>query len=110
MVDPASFENIRKKWIQEVKSCAPGVPFIIIGTKTDLRGDSTTLRELESRNQEVVTRAQGEALCGELKGHKYLECSALTQSGLQEIFDECIRCFIQGQNEARNPKQRCNMM
>jgi Ras-related C3 botulinum toxin substrate 1 len=110
VVDPTSFENIKKKWIVEIKGCAPDAPFIIVGTKTDLRGNPETLRELESKNLCVVTKAQGEALCAELKGHRYLECSALTQSGLKDVFDECIRCFVKKQMEARSPKPRCSIL
>ena len=32
-----SFNNLREKWIPEIKYHCPGIPFLIIGTKDDVR-------------------------------------------------------------------------
>lgn len=66
-----SFDNIKAKWFPEISKHAPGVPFIIVGTKLDRRNNSS------------VTIQQGEALKNELGAFKYVECSALTQDGLK---------------------------
>ncbi len=84
-----SFENIRNKWYPEIQHHAPGVPFIIVGTKLDLRNEAKPGTE-----GKFITRAQGENLKEELKAFKYLECSARTQEGLKQVFDEAIRCFL----------------
>lgn len=104
---PTTFDNVSKKWYQEILLHAPGVPFILIGTKIDLRNDPKTIAELEEKKQAPVTKAQGEALCAELKGYKYMECSALTQEGLKQVFDEAIRCVLFAHNKAQASKPRC---
>ena len=80
VTDPTSFQNVRSKWVPELKRCAPNVPFILVGTKIDTR-----------KGIEHVSKANGDRLCVELKGLKYLECSAKTQDGLKEVFDFAIQ-------------------
>ena len=67
-----SFANVRSKWLPEIKHHAPGVPFILVGTKMDLRAMS---------NERVDTN-EGLRAASELGAREYLECSALTQEGL----------------------------
>ncbi|EOX90797.1 RAC-like GTP binding protein 5 isoform 3, partial [Theobroma cacao] len=39
LISKASYENVSKKWIPELKHYAPGVPIVLVGTKLDLRDD-----------------------------------------------------------------------
>lgn len=90
VVSPASFENVKEKWFPEVRHHCPGVPCIIVGTQVDLREDPTTLDKLAKTRQRAITTEMGERLAKELGAVKYLECSALTQRGLKNVFDEAI--------------------
>ena len=42
VVNPESFENV-KKWILEIDQFCPNIPYLIVGTQTDLRSDANTL-------------------------------------------------------------------
>jgi len=94
IISPSSFENIKSKWYPEIKHHAPNVPFIIVGTKNDLRQDQTTMNKLASQGQRVVPREEAQALATQLSAVKALECSALTQEGLKTVFDEAIRAAL----------------
>lgn len=98
---PTSFENVRNKWYPEIQHHAPGVPFILVGTKLDLRNEAKPGTE-----HKFTTKMQGEALKEELKAFKYLECSARTQEGLKQVFDEAIRCVLTSQHTV-NRKKKC---
>jgi Ras-related C3 botulinum toxin substrate 1 len=54
-----SFENVKNKWYPEIQHHAPGVPFILVGTKLDVRN--------EGKGDVFVTKQMGEALKEELK-------------------------------------------
>ena len=92
MTSPASFENVKEKWFPEVHHHCPGVPCLIVGTQIDLRDDNHVVEKLARQKQRPVTPEQGERLARELGAVKYVECSALTQKGLKNVFDE-VRLF-----------------
>lgn len=66
----------------------PGVPCLIVGTQIDLRDDPAVIEKLAKQRQAPITPKQGEQMAKELSAVKYVECSALTQRGLKNVFDE----------------------
>ncbi|KAH9524454.1 hypothetical protein Btru_054606 [Bulinus truncatus] len=82
----ASFENIRSKWIPEIRHFCPNVPVVIIACKTDLNFT-------EAKKVGAVKSEEGRALANELKA-SFAETSALTQHGLRECFDGALRLVL----------------
>ncbi|KAI9441671.1 cell division control protein 42 [Lactarius indigo] len=78
------------KWFPEVHHHCPGIPCLIVGTQVDLRDDPHVVEKLQRQKQRPVAPEQGERLASELGAVKYVECSALTQKGLKNVFDEAI--------------------
>ena len=70
----------------------------------DLREDKNTLDRLAKSRQRPITSEAGERLARELGAVKYLECSALTQRGLKNVFDEAI---ISALEPPPKPKKKC---
>eukprot|EP00800_Vazella_pourtalesii_P021122 TRINITY_DN769_c0_g1_i2.p1 TRINITY_DN769_c0_g1~~TRINITY_DN769_c0_g1_i2.p1 ORF type:complete len:102 (-),score=26.30 TRINITY_DN769_c0_g1_i2:188-493(-) len=85
--------------MEELKSFDNQVPCIIVGTKTDLREDEKTIKELKKRKQKVKSREDGFDLKWNIKAKKYLECSSLKKEGVKEVFDEVIRVGAQFKRE-----------
>ncbi|KAN0045538.1 hypothetical protein ACTA71_005916 [Dictyostelium dimigraforme] len=96
---PKSFENVSKKWILEIREYAPtGTPIILLGTKSDLREDVNTINSLKQINQQPISYKQGLSLSKEIKATIYLECSALCNQGVSEIFKQVCRCHFENKN------------
>jgi cell division control protein 42 len=87
---PASFENVKEKWYPEVRHHCPGVPCLIVGTQIELRDDPSVIEKLSRQRLKPITTKQGKALAREIEAVKYLECSALTQKGVKNVFNEAI--------------------
>lgn len=108
---PASFENVREKWLPEVRHYCPGVPSLIVGTQVDLRNDPAVIQKLARSKLRPITPEQGERLARELGAVKYVECSALTQRGLKAVFDEAIVAALDppkpGKGSFGKSKKRC---
>jgi len=88
VTSPASFENVREKWFPEVHHHCPGVPCLIVGTQVDLRDDPQVREKLAKQKMSPVRKEDGERMAKELGAVKYVECSALTQYKLKDVFDE----------------------
>ena len=91
IISPSSFENVSAKWYPEVSHHCPNTPLLLVGTKLDLREDSETINRLNEKNLSPISYEQGMSKQKEINGVKYMECSALTQKGLKQVFDEAIR-------------------
>jgi len=94
VVNPTSFENVWNKWVPEIQDHCKGKPFLLIGTQMDLRTDEGKLTELAAKNQSPISREEGEALAMKLKAARYMECSVLTQEGLDRIFHDAVEVVL----------------
>ncbi|KAJ5077684.1 hypothetical protein M0811_05783 [Anaeramoeba ignava] len=91
LVSPSSFENVKSKWIPDLNYNSPNTPFILVGTKLDLRDDPNTVKKLEEKGLSPITFQTAESLSKEIKAVDYVECSALTQKNLKNVFDVVVR-------------------
>jgi len=87
---------------------------LLVGTRVDERTDAKVLQALSKRGQEPVSAEAGVKLAKELGAVGYLECSAMTQEGLKDVFDKAIRQALQyklrGRKAASNGCMGCNIM
>ena len=125
VIDRFSFECITTKWIPEITTHCPNVPFLIIATKDDLREDqirdnllfhgymrkyhdNTPLEIVGIIEQYMMTKhdlindKEAEILAQTVGAYKYMACSSLKLRGLTEIFEQIGRCYM-NQNADPNP-------
>ena len=114
-------ENVKTKWIPELFKFLPNTPIILVGTQSDLRGQlqqqhTTNQHDLNnslvnrsnsmsnnnnSTSKNYITSKEGEELAKRIKAFKYIECSALTQQNISEVFEACINAYKQGELPVR---------
>lgn len=94
IVNPVSFVNITSKWIPQIRACNPTSPIILVGTQSDLRHSANTLIHLDQLRTKPVHFSQARRLAHRIRAHDYVECSALTQKNLKDVFDCAIFAAI----------------
>lgn len=93
LISKASYENVSKKWIPELRHYAATVPIVLVGTKLDLRDDSQFFREHPDATP--ISTAQGEELKKVIGAAAYIECSSKTQQNVKLVFDTAIKVVLQ---------------
>jgi hypothetical protein len=67
---------------------------LIVGTQVDLRDDPQVKDKLLKQKMSPVTKEMGERMAKELGAVRYVECSALTQYKLKDVFDEACHAIF----------------
>lgn len=104
---PVSLVNIEQKWLPEIKYHCPDTPFIIVGTKSDIRNNEKYLNTLKKKNIQLVSLSHAQSYGEKLSAKDVLECSAKTQIGLKLVFDQAIKIVLQIRNQKKKYKSKC---
>lgn len=87
VISMTAFDNACRKWRDEVRTRVPNATVLLCGTKTDLRSDPEVLKRVST----ILTYENGQAAARQFGFDKYVECSALSQSGIKSVFHEAAR-------------------
>ena len=87
-----SLENIEYMWIPEIREFCPDTPFVLLGTKKDIRdsyevGDQQTVASLNQKNFKPVSTNVGKAFAEKHGFISYFEVSALKGENVSEAFE-----------------------
>ena len=107
---PSSFANVKEVWYPELNHYCPGVPIILVGTKEDLRDDPEVISHLATRDLSPITYQQGLECARDIGAVRYMECSALTEKGVQEVFIEGARAALRVKKAVRQHSRKCTLL
>lgn len=108
VINPASVQNVADKWVPELQHYMPYAPIVLAATQSDLREDPTEIRRLARYKQRPVSTEEGQKMAKKVKAAAYVECSALTQHGLKNVFDEAILTALDPPSKKdKKKKQQC---
>lgn len=94
LVNPVSFDNITSKWIPQIRAANPNCPIVLVGTQSDLRHSVDVLIHLDQQGARPVLFNKARRLASRIRAHDYVECSALTQHNLKDVFDCAVFAAI----------------
>ena len=93
--NPDSLGNVLERWLPEVRHFCASCPIILAGNKVDLRptvtsagnptADDVTVTSRSSRSKYVSTE-EGEKAAEQIGASRFIECSAKTHHGVQDVF------------------------
>ncbi|CAI0435160.1 unnamed protein product [Linum tenue] len=122
LISKASYENIAKKWIPELRHYAPGVPIILVGTKLDLRDDkqffndhpgAVPITTAQNLSLTIGFLFKGEELKKLIGAPAYIECSSKTQQNVKAVFDAAIKVVLQPpkqKKKKRKGQKNCSIL
>ncbi|KAN0041796.1 hypothetical protein ACTFIV_004346 [Dictyostelium citrinum] len=106
VVNRDSFDNVKYKWLPELKANSPGTPFILVGTKTDMRDqqtggsptNTTSSPPIAGNNQtlnNIITFKEGQKRAKEIKAFNYMECTSRDSTSVAKVVLEAINIIIE---------------
>ncbi|XP_045918645.1 rho-related GTP-binding protein RhoV-like [Micropterus dolomieu] len=105
LVNPVSFDNITSKWIPQICAGNPTSPIVLVGTQSDLRYNVDILIHLDQLGTKPVRLSRARRLAHRIRAHDYMECSALTQHNLKNVFDSAVFAAIKHKHNGAKSKK-----
>ena len=102
------FERIKEFWVPELRKYAPKVPFVLVGTKKDIKEHArdeleemlrsaveddkdgsmaARLRAEVSFNEEFVSEDRGRRMASSVGAEGHIECSSLYRDRTRDVFE-----------------------
>ena len=107
---PSSFVNVKERWYPELNHHCPGTPILLVGTKEDLRDDPQVISHLATRGLSPITYQQGLECARDIGAVKYMECSALTEMRVEDVFLEGARAALRVTEVATLRQKKCQLL
>ncbi|KAG9082156.1 GTP-binding protein Rho1, partial [Ceratobasidium sp. 370] len=108
--EPESLDNVEAGWIHEVRHFCPGLPYILVGCKKDLRYDPKMIEELRKTGRYPVTPEEGMRVAQKIGALHYFECAAKMGEGVREVFQYATRAGLRskyGKKELKSKSSDC---
>ena len=108
IANAASIDNVVKKWTPELKEHATKVPYILVGTKKDLRDDVLfdCEREASELRDSMVSTEQGKQLAKAIGAQSFHECSALYREGTRDVFENATKVALRKSRRKRKTQEK----
>ncbi|KAJ3435362.1 gtp-binding protein rho5 [Anaeramoeba flamelloides] len=87
-----TFQSISTLWIPEIRSCREDLPFLLVGTQTDLLNDIERIKEMSKyENQGFLTENEMQDFCSKSGSLGYYPCSSKSRDNIADTFKKIVR-------------------
>jgi len=97
-----SLKNVQTKWVPELKVHAADAAIILVGLKSDYRGDANREQELKQQGKKMVDPQAVEVMAEQIGAKATIECSALKMKGVKQVFELAIKVIIEAKPEGKS--------
>ena len=105
-----TLEHIENVRLPAIRGVCPNSPFFLVGTKSDLRKDTSALEKSKAKGYSLIDPARAEEKGKELGAARVMECSAKTDVGVKDVFEEAIRVALSSRVNGDNNKGSCMLL
>jgi GTPase SAR1 family protein len=84
-----SYDNIPEHWHKEVEQHCPGTPKLLVALKVDLRASTDG----------ALSEDDGKQMAEQIGAAGYMECSAKTREGLEQVFLQARDIALQNKKD-----------
>ena len=102
--NPTSADSIVQKWNPEVRHFCGRCPVILVACKSDARNDPEVVAKLKGQGLKPVSSEKGREVAAIIKADGYMECSAKTREGIQELFAQAARLSFKKTGRKKHKK------
>ncbi|XP_011446036.1 cdc42 homolog [Magallana gigas] len=85
--DVKSLVHVQESWVPELRQHVPNTPFILVGTKLDVRFQQPDIQVLDSS---AVSPKQGKEVASTVGAYSYVEVSSLSADGVDDLITEIV--------------------
>lgn len=104
---PVSLNSVTEKWIPEVRHFCGNCPVILVGCKKDLRMDPEVINRLKQEGEKPVPTEMAKQVATQIKADAYMECSAKTREGVQDVFVHAARLTLKKRSSMGKGNKHC---
>jgi len=91
---PEGIDNLKSKWLPEKDAHNKDSPYVVVGTKTDLRNDAQACKDLLSSSGKTPVHCEDVDATPFAGCKKIMECSAKTGDGVNDVFNQIIQAAV----------------
>jgi len=77
---------------------------VLVGSKLDMREEKSVSNYLKEKGESPISTEMGLQMAQNIGAVRYCECSALTQKGVSQIFEEAARAGLRRLSSTENNK------